>query len=178
MKTVKILVFAAAVSALFFMTGCDQFEDFSVNVPFTVAMTDSSYSTTITSSEVYDLDSSSVYQEYKDKIKDFKFLEAKYTVTYAEPADLSGKIRLTMKKNSSAGEVLFVKEYDYSQADFDQSFTVVMTQEEISLFNLFLASAGTKIFYGEAYVYDLPDNSDKKKMTVKIHLLLKAEGEL
>ncbi len=178
MKTLKLIVLTAVFAALLFMTGCDKFEDFSVNVPFTVVMTDSSYSTTITSSELYDLDDSSVYQEYKDKIENFEFMEAKYTVTYAEPSDLSGKMRLTMKKNGPDGDVLFVKDYDYAAADFGQSFTVVLTSDEISMFNSFLMASGTKIFYGEAYVYDLPDNTDKKKMTVKIHLLLKAEGEL
>jgi|GEM_PF-1807527 len=182
MKMKKIMFLLTALFSILFMAGCDALEDFTVNVPFTVAFTDSTNSTETFDSETYDLADNSVYQEYEEKIEDFEFLEARYNVKETIPDTLVGTMKFTIKKNDSAGEVLLYQEFPGVTVYPGATDMLVLTQAQIQMFNAYLlnmyANAGTTKFYGEAVVSGLADNDSLKAIVVDLHLLLKAKGNL
>ncbi len=180
MKILKIIITFGVLASMFFMTGCDQFENFSVNVPLTITFNESTQNSTINRVESYDLDNNSVYNEYKDRIENFEFVEARYVVTEIDPADLTGDIVLTVRRDDEDGHVLFTAERTFDpETDLNTSYDFVLTAEEISFFNSYLmATGGSKVFWGEADITNIEGSSETKEVTVKVHLLLKAKGTL
>lgn len=182
MKAIKITVSLAALFSVMFFAGCDALDDFSVNVPFTVSFSDSTNSTETSDSETYDLAGNSMYQEYKEKIEDFEFLEARYFVTGTEPDTLRGTMNFTVRQNSAGGMILFNEEFADIEVYDGKSDVFVLTPEQIKAFNDYLKlmymSSGSTVFYGEAVVSGLEDNGFQKKVEVDLHLILKAKGAL
>lgn len=182
MKAIKITVSLAALFSVMFFAGCDALDDFSVNVPFTVSFSDSTYSTQTSDSETYDLAENSMYLEYSEKIEDFEFLEARYFVTGAVPDTLSGTMKFTVRQNDENGMILFFQEFAGVEVYDGKSDVFVLTPEQIKIFNDYLKamymSSGSTVFYGEAVVSGLTDNGEKKKVDVDLHLILKAKGTL
>jgi len=182
MKMKKYLFLLTAMFSILFMAGCDALEDFTVNVPFTVAFTDSTNSTETFDNETYDLADNSVYQEYQEKIEDFEFLEARYNVKETLPDTLTGTMTFTVNKNDSLGEEIFSQVFPNVKVYKDATDMLVLTQAQIQMFNAYLlnmyANAGTTKFYGEAVVSGLTDDGTLKKIVVELHLLLKAKGNL
>jgi hypothetical protein len=182
MKKIKFLFLLTALLSVLITAGCDSFQDFSVNIPFTIEFVDSTYNTQTFDSEVYDLGANSQYNDYKEKIKDFEFLEARYFIKATVPDTLVGTLKFTVRKNDNAGDILFYKEFPGVTVYNGKTDIFVLTQDQIKMFNDYLyamyALSGTTKFYGEAAVTDLANDGNLKKTTVELHLLLKAEGEL
>jgi hypothetical protein len=182
MKNVKLMILLTAALALFVMSGCDALENFSVNVPFTVSFADSTNSTQTSDSETYDLAENSMYQEYREKIEDFQFLEARYLVTGTVPETLVGTMRFTVRQNNADGLILFTQEFPNVEVFEGKTDVFVLTQEQAKLFNDYLyamyMTSGTTVFYGKSEVTGLADDGSKKKVEVDMHLILKAKGTL
>jgi uncharacterized lipoprotein YajG len=182
MKMIKIMVPLTALVSILFLAGCDALENFSVNVPFTVAFSDSTLTTETSDNKTYDLSENSVYNEYKEKIEDFEFLEASYFVTETVPETLTGTMKFTVRKNNEDGEILIYQEYPGVTVYEGKTQKFVLDQAQINMFNAYLLgmyeSSGSTVFYGEAVVSDLEDNNEWKKIEVDLHVLLKAKGTL
>ncbi|QQS35656.1 MAG: hypothetical protein IPM56_15640 [Ignavibacteriales bacterium] len=72
-----VLVFTVLIFSL--TNGCDAFDSFPLNMPFTITFTASGNSSTITDNGSGCLDTNSeTYQEYRDKINSLTFVEAAY----------------------------------------------------------------------------------------------------
>lgn len=179
MKILKMLVSVTVLASMLFIAGCDQFDDFSVNVPLALTFIDSTSTDTITKVGIYDLDENSVYQEYRERIEDFEFVEAKYIVTDIDPEDLTGHIELTVRQDDENGNILIRTERIFEpETDLNTSYSFEMTPEEITFFNNYLIAAGSKVFWGQAHITNIEGSSEKKEVTVKVHILLKAKGAL
>ncbi|MBN2857958.1 MAG: hypothetical protein JXN63_06120 [Candidatus Delongbacteria bacterium] len=182
MKAIKLTVSLAALFSIMFFAGCDALDDFSVNVPFTVSFSDSTVSTQTSDSETYDLAENSMYQEYKEKIEDFEFLEARYFVTGAVPDTLTGTMKFTVRQNNADGLVLFYQEFPDVEVYYNKSDIFVLTSEQVKIFNDYLKamymSSGSTVFYGESVISGLDDDGSQKKVEVDLHLILKAKGTL
>ena len=182
MKAIKIIVSLAALFSIVFLSGCDALDDFSVNVPFTVSFSDSTSSTQTFDSQTYDLAENSMYQEYKEKIEDFEFLEARYLVTVTDPDTLTGTMKFTVRQNDADGLILFQKEFADVKVYQNKSDKFALTSDQIQVFDDYLKamymSSGSTVFYGEAVVSGLEDNGFQKKVEVDLHLILKAKGAL
>lgn len=182
MKMKNFAIIMTAMFAILFIAGCDALEDFTVNIPFTVAFTDSTNTTETFDSETYDLAQNSMYDEYQEKIEDFEFLEARYYVTEAIPDTLTGTMKFTVRKNDAAGEILIYQEFPDVTVYESKSDLFVLTSVQIQMFNAYLldmyANAGTTTFYGEAVVSGLANDGSLKKISVDLHLLLKAKGKM
>lgn len=182
MKMKKYLIFLAVLFSMLFIVGCDALEDFTVNVPFTVAFTDSTTTTQTFDNQIYDLSENSVYNEYKEKIEDFEFLEARYNVQETVPDTLIGTMKFTIRQNDSLGTVLLYQEFPDVTVYPGATDLFVLTQAQIQLFNDYLlamyATSGTTKFYGEAVVSGLAADESLKKIIVDLHILLKAKGQL
>ncbi len=130
-----------AVSIVTF-NGCilDAFKTITQNVALTQEFSINSSATSYSKLATVNLDSSSVYQRYKDKINEIKFIRAEYRTTSINQSNLSGTISVTIKNMSD--QVLFqvnlgqIKLADYQNSPLELN----LTQVQIALFNSYLAS--------------------------------------
>ena len=142
--TLFTVVLIGAVS----FNGCilDAFKTLTQNIPISKEFNVNSSATSYSRTEVVNLDSSSIYQRYQDKIQEIKFVRAEYRTKSVAQSDLSGDISITvtdLNDNKLFSVTLSqIKPADYLKTPFELS----INQAEINAFNSYLSTLSNKQF--------------------------------
>ncbi len=147
-KYIFFVAFAAVIISALSFNGCilDAFKTITQNIPIFQSFNVSGNATTYTQSEVIDLDSSTVYQRYKDQIQTIKLVRAEYRTTSINQPTLSGTVQITVSDMNN--NVIFsvslnnIKPADYEDTPFELS----LDQSQITTFNNYLSNLSNKTF--------------------------------
>ena len=110
----KIILMTGFVTALFsalLFNGCitDAFNTLIQNVPISSKVSITSNQSSASAAGKIDLDNSSIYQSYKDKIRSITFAAGTFTADSVYPSTLQGDIVVSL--SNASGQVIFSKTF-------------------------------------------------------------------
>lgn len=107
-KYIKPALLIFTVLIFSFNNGCDAFESFPINMPFTIEFEASGTTSPITDNGVGCLETNSeTYQEYRDKINSLTFVEAAYRTISLNPGNQNITADINVNVRVPGGATLF-----------------------------------------------------------------------
>lgn len=175
-----------ALAVLFFSlsNGCDAFESFPINIPFTITFTATGNNSPITGGpQTGCMDSQSeTYQDYKDKIQSLTFVEAAYrTISVsAGNQNMTGNINVTIR--IPGGSTLFsytmnnVKPADY----ISTPFVLQLNESELTAIRNYLQlfESTTMCFEATYTLSNITGGTAPYTVVGAVDFVLEAETEL
>jgi len=149
MKRYLILsVMVLATVGLLSVNGCilDAIKSITQNIPITTDFNLSGSATSLTKTETFDLNESSTYNTYSDKINTIEFVTAQYRTKSLNQPSMSGTITITVKQSN--GTVLFSKVIPgFRPASYTSApYELTLSQSEIQLVNAYLSILSNRVF--------------------------------
>jgi hypothetical protein len=157
-KYLRLFVFAASFVVGLTFNGCilDAFDTLFQNVPISANVSINDNKTSSVSSTTINLDSSSVYRSYKNKIKYITFAQATFVASEVTPASLQVDLQFTL--STATGQLIFAKLFTgvkpSSYIGDANKFTLELTESEKSFLNTLLNSSN-KIYIGRVSVNNI-----------------------
>lgn len=189
MRITKTFFIIFLFSGLLFFNGCDQLENFELNIPLTL------YPPTISGDDAQD-DSQTVqfclnqfdeWNDNKDKIVKAEYLAAAYwTIDYA-PSEIRGTLSFALYDRSGGflvgGSLPDVSPGDYMMGD--KALNIEIPKEQIDAFNAYLKEIRNSedtdcfnpSFTAVASVSNITGTTGTYSIDCKIEIVLKAEVE-
>lgn len=182
-KNLKSAVLVCAVLFFSLTNGCDSFESFPINIPFTVTFTASGNTATISGQGAGCMDTNSeTYKDYKDKIKTLTFVEAAYRTLSinANNQNIAGDINVTVR--IPGGSTLFsytinnVKPGDY----LSTALVLQLTEPELNAIRSYLQlfETTTMCFEATYTLSNLTGGTAPYQVMGAVDFVLEAETEL
>jgi len=181
MKKYLLKSFAVVIAlTLFSLNGCilDSFNSFTQNVPITEKFVINSDPSTHILIQKVSLDSSSIYQNYEDKIESIKLLRVEYRTVSVTPTDLSGNIEFTLADNNH--NTLFnISLGKLTPANFQKMpFEFTLTGSQIEKVNSYLSMLSNKTFYATISVTNIQSSSSTFELVGAVDVLFEMETKL
>ena len=189
MKLTKTILSIFLFSSLLFFNGCDQLENFELNIPLEL------YPPTISGDDAADasetiefcLNQFDEWNDNKDKIVKAEYLDAAYWTIDYSPTEIRGTLSFALYDRSGGflvgGSLPNVSPGDYMMGD--QALKIVIPQEQIDDFNAYLSEirnsedpyCDVPSFTAVASISDVTGTTGDYSVDCKIEVVLKAEVE-
>jgi hypothetical protein len=173
--------FAVVIAlTLFSLNGCilDSFNSFTQNVPITEKFVINNNLTSTTLTQEVSLDSSSIYQNYQDKIESIKLLRAEYRTVSVTPSDLSGNIEFTLADNNH-NTLFYISLGKLTPANFQKTpLEFTLTGSQIEKVNSYLSMLSNKTFFATISVTNIQSSSPNYELVGAVDVLFEMETKL
>ena len=162
MKKYLIKSFLAVfVLALFSFNGCilDSFNSITQNIPISQTFYLTSIQTSVTDNQYIDLTTSTIYQNYQDKIQSLKLVRAEYRTLSVTPSTLSGNISFTL--SDMDGNTLFSLSLgQITPANYQKTpLEFALTGAQITLVNNYLSKLSNNKFQATIEVNNIQSST-------------------
>lgn len=172
-----IALFAISLTTYY---GCDEFETLPINIPISVAFTISGGNTSSNPTS-FCLSESSVYQEYKEKIKSgsMTLVEISLRTTSVDPASIQGDVTIVIRRSDNT--VIYtttltnIKPADYLSPN--SPYVVTITGDQAAAFDSYLNSQGD-CFSAVISVSNIQGGTSVTTLSGVVDVLISAEAEL
>ncbi len=168
------------VLTLFSLNGCilDSFNSVTQNVPITEKFIINSNPSTHTLTQEVSLDSSSVYQNYEEKIENIKLLHAEYRTVSVTPADLSGNIEFTLADKD--GNTLFSLTLGkLTPANYQKTpLEFTLTSSDIEKVNSYLSMLSNKTFLATISVTNIQSSTSTFELVGAVDVIFEMKTKL
>ena len=189
MKISKIILLIFMFSGLMFFNGCDELENFELNIPLEI------YPPTISGDDAADasetvefcLNQFEEWNDNKDKIVKAEYLDAAYWTIDYSPTEIRGTLSFTLYDRSGGflvgGSLPDVSPGDYMMGG--KALKIVIPQEQIDDFNAYLKEIRNSedpecfnpSFTAVASVSNITGTTGTYSIDCKIEIVLKVEVE-
>lgn len=176
-----IVVFSVlALVGILSLSGCilDALKTITQNIPITADINISGNETSLTRTETFDLNESSAYQQYQDKINSLTFVTAQYRTKSVTPSDMRGNISITVKQSN--GVILFSKIIpQFRPADYANTpYELTLTQSEIQLVNAYLSILTNRVFTATIKFDDLTGSTNSYNLNATLDIVFKMDADI
>ncbi len=179
-----LLSLIIAASFIFVFNGCDEFNNFPVNFPISKTIVASGSNTTISGSGPICLNKDSqTFQDYQDKIKGLKFIQAAFridsvTASGISAPNLKGDIVITLNNQNNL-PLFSVKISNINPSDYINKVLVLsLTQNQIQAMNAYISNLNNTCFYGSMEVQNITGGNPPFTIVGVIDMVFEADTEL
>ncbi len=181
MKKYLLKSFIAVIAlALFSLNGCilDSFNSITQNIPISQTFVLSSSQTSFSNTQYIDLSTSSIYQNYQDKIQSLKLIRAEYRTINISPSSLSGNISFNLSDQN--GKLLFtlslgqITPANYQKTPLEFS----LTEAQLSMVNDYLSELSNNKFQATISITNIQSSTMPYVLIGAVDAVFEMKSEL
>jgi hypothetical protein len=179
-----IFILLPLLISLFFIKGCflEEFDTIPLNIPVDLpfVLNDPVGFDSISAQAPFTIDTNKIFLDYKGKMKSLSLAEMAIRFSEAQPTDLQGTLRFTLRKSNASGDIIINQILTgFNPATYlhpNAPYILDLTQEELEVMSGFLAQNGTS-FYGEVSLTNVTPAFSQKNLKGFVDMLFVAEVE-